>query len=262
MSEVLIPKNQYGRDMSPVEARTGVVLPIWAPGEGKTNKHHAHFYKRLYMNGPRKIETRAVRYSRLQRVLMTAHNGSPQSYHGQFEGTELPKDEKHSFGIIVLNCAGYIPSHVVDLSGSNAEIVETTDKMRRVLRQPGTIGIENRKHARKRIGQFLMSAAVAQRFDHVKQTQIEQFLEYCKPKYAGDDDIQTRRLELGLRLSNIGLGVAVNPIDKAYFQARDQAALPDAAPVCAWQVAKDIVTGFEPDYLGELEYNLTEQYAA
>lgn len=262
MAEFLIPENGEGKDMSPVEKRTGVVLPIWAPGDGWTNRHHAHFYKRQYMNGSRKIETRAVRYSRIQRVLMSAHNGPPGAYHSQFEGTAFPHDEKQSFGIVVLNCAGYIPTHVVDMTGSSAEIVETTYEMKQILRQPGVIGMENKKHARKRIGQFLMSYAVSQRFDHVKQSQIEQFLELCKPKYAGDEEAQARRLDLGLRLSNVGLGVAVNPIDKAYFQARDHEALPEEAPTCAWQVAKGVVRGFEIDYLGELEQNLTTQYAA
>lgn len=262
MAEVLIPKDNNGRDMSPVEARTGIVLPIWAPGDGWTNRHHAHFYKRQYMNGPRKIETRAVRYSRLQRVLLSAHNGSPRAYHSQFEGTAFPRDEKQSFGIVILNCAGYIPPHVVDMTGSSAEIVGATDEMKQALRQPGVLGMENKKHARKRIGQFLMAHAVSQRFDHVKQSRIEQFLELCKPKYISDEEAQAKRLELGLRLSNIGLGVAVNPIDKTYFQARDEEALPEEAPVCAWQVAKDVVSGFEVDYLGDLEQNLTAQYAA
>ena len=122
--------------------------------------------------------------------------------------------------------------------------------------------MENKKHARKRIGQFLMSYAVSQRFDHVRQSQIEQFLELCKPQYINNEEAQTKRAELGLRLTNIGLGVAVNPIDKAYFQARDETALPDEAPVCAWQVAKDVVSGFEADYFSDLEQNLITQFAA
>lgn len=261
MSEILIPKNTEGRDMSPIEARTGVVLPIWAPGEGRRNRHHAYFYRKPWMNGPRKIETRAVRQSRLQYVLMTAHNDGPRSYHRFFEGTEFPNQESQSFGITILNCANYIPPFVVDMTGSMPAIVETTPHMREKLLLPGILGLEKGVWARKNIGKFLMQHAVNQKFDHVRQSQVEQFIELGKPKYKEDESAQTMRLELGLRLANIGLGVAVNPIDKTYFQARDEHAVAPTAPVCAWQVAKNLVAGHEPEYFDDLEQNLLAQFA-
>jgi hypothetical protein len=253
MSEFLIPHTNEGKAQSPIEVKTGVVLPIWARGDGEKNRHHPHFYRRHYLNGPRKLETRAVRFSRLQRALKRAHD----DYHDAYEGTAFPVGENQSFGITILNSAGYIPGHVVEMSNSTPNIIETTPKMRRALRVPGILTIENRSE----IGQFLMYHAVSQRFDHVKQEQIEQFIELGEPKFEKDELAQKRRLRLGMRLTNIGLGLAVDGIDKKYHQARDSQSLPEAAPVCAWQVAKDFVAGYEPDYYETLQENLIAQFA-
>lgn len=257
MPEFLIPSNTEGKSLSPIEEKTGVVLPIWAPGDGETNRHHPHFYKRNYLNGSRKQETRAVRFSRLQRVNKTAHN----KYHDLFEGTAFPEDEKQSFGITILNCAGYIPGYVVELSNQKPNIIETTPRMRRVLRAPGILTMERGIRARRDIGQFLMYYAISQKFDHVKQDQIEQFIEFGKPKFLNDELAQARRFRLGMRLTNIGLGLAVDGIDKRYREAREIEALPKYAPVCAWQVAKDFVDGYEPDYYETLHENLVAQFA-
>jgi hypothetical protein len=257
MPEVLIPKNNEGKALSPIEVKTGVVLPIWAPGDGETNRHHPHFYKRHYMSGPRRLETRAVRFSRLQRVDKSTHD----RYHVLFEGTAFPEDERKSFEITVLNCAGYIAGHVVELSGPKPNILETTPRMKRAFRAEGIMTIERGIRARREIGQFLMNHAISQRFDHVKQEQIEQFIELGKPKFKGDEVAQARRFRLGMRLTNIGLGLAVDGIDKRYREARELQALPDEAPPCAWQVAKGFVEGYEPDYYETLQENLLAQYA-
>ncbi|MBA3758174.1 hypothetical protein H0X10_00895 [Candidatus Saccharibacteria bacterium] len=257
MSEFLIPHNDEGRALSPIEAKTGVVLPIWAPGDGLTNRHHPHFYKRNFLNGLRKQETRAVRFSRLQRVQLSAH----EKYHRAFDGTAFPVDENQSFGITILNCAGYIAGHSVEMSGSKPNIIETTPRMRRILRSPGILTMERRYSYRRDIGQFLMYHAVSQRFDHVKRGQVEEFIELGAAKFQTDELAQERRLRLGMRLTNIGLGIAVDGIGKKYLQARQSLALPEEAPICAWQVAKDYVAGHEPDYYDTLHENLELQLA-
>ena len=48
---VLVPRNDLGNPMSPVEESTGVVLPIAASMQGWQNRHHAHFYGRQYREG-------------------------------------------------------------------------------------------------------------------------------------------------------------------------------------------------------------------
>lgn len=260
MAEYLIPKNEQGKDMSPIETRTGVALSLWAPGDGKTNRHHSHFYKRYWMNGPRKIETRAVRISRLQRVQMEFHNGTPKAFHKYFDGTAFPRDEKQSFGIAILNCAKYIAPFVVDMTSGAPEIVETTPHMRRVLHRPGVLTVERGRRTQRCIGQFLMQQATKQNFSHVKESQLEQFLELGKTKYLTNEEAQEKRYEIGIRLANIGLGAAVNGIDKTYLQARNQLAVPESAPVCAWQVAKGYVAGFESDYFGDIEQNLQSHF--
>lgn len=256
MAEVLTPFDEQGRRLSPLEAKTGVVLPIWAPGDGRTNLHHRHFRKRDHLNGPRKMETRSVRFSGLQRVQASAHD----RYHDWVHGTGFPEDEKQSFGITIFNSARYIPSHVVEMSGSRPTIIETTPRMRRALLVPGVLTMERRRSYRREIGQFLMYHAVAQNFDHVRQDKVEEFIELGQPQYARDELAQQRRYKIGMRLANIGLGLAVDGIDKKYHQARQEQALPDEAPVCAWQVAKDYVHGYEPDYFETLEENLITQF--
>lgn len=257
MPEILTPKNKEGRDLSPIEAKTGVALPIWSTGEGETNRHHPHFYKRHYLSGLRKLETRAVRFSRLQLVDKSAHD----KYHLQFEGTAFPKNKQKSFEVTILNCAGYIAGHVVRLTDFGWGVTETTPEMKHAFQLPGIMTIERGYRARREIGQFLMNHAISQSFDSVKQSQIEQFIELGKPKFKEDEAAQARRYRLGMRLTNIGLGLAVDGIDRSYKEARSLQALPEEAPVCAWKVAKNFVQGYEPDYYETLEENLLAQCA-
>lgn len=260
MTEVLTPKNEMGRDLSPIEARTGVVLPIWATGDGAWNHHHVAFYKRHWMNGPRKLETRAVRISRLQLVPASAHNGSAKAFHSFFEGTAFPESAGQSFGIAVLNYASYIPPFVIDMTKDSPQVAETTPEMRAELLKPGILTIERGRRTPRRIGEFLMRYAVSQNFSHVKQSEIEQFIELGKSKYLLSEDAQETRMALGLRLANIGLGVAVDGIRNTYLQARDEQALHSSQPDSAWKVAKNIVRGHEPDYFEDLEHNLAQQF--
>lgn len=257
MAEILTPYDYKGKMLSPFEARTGVVLPIWGPpGDGKTNRHHPHFFKRNWINGPRKIETRAVRFSRLDRINANAHT----KFHKDVEGTLFPRDQQQSFEVTLLNCVRYIPSHVIDLSGPDFAIAETTPRIKKALLGPGRITMERRKSCRREIGQFLMYHAVSRNFDHAKRARIEEFIELGQPRYRSDELAQEQRCRLGMRLANIGLGLAVDGIDKLYQEARNTKSLSASAPVCAWQVAKDFVEGFEHDYFDTLEQNLVAQY--
>lgn len=255
MPEVLIPKDAEGRDMSPVEARTGVVLPIWSRGEGKTNRHHGHFRKQDYLNGPRKHETRAVRSSRLQTVRKGPHRG----YHEQFSGTEFPRDVRQSCGIVLFNLAHYVPPYVVDMSTPTAKIIETTPEISEELRGSEVFTLEKSRKRKREIGQFIMNCSIWQDFDSVKQLHIEQFLELTnKRKVLGEEFEEEKYQKLGSRLINIAIGLAVHPIDKTFQEARRQQAVKDDAPVCAFKLAKDFLEGRESDYFPALGERLAD----
>lgn len=260
MSEVLIPKTSMGRDMSPIEVRTGVVLPIWSPGEGRTNRHHAHFYKEHFEKGPlaQRALLRAVRFTRLQRV----RKGPHRDYHDIFDGTADPANLRMAFTTTVLNEAGYIPPFVIDMTSKSPVIKETTPVMRATFREEGTFKTESRQSRRREIGQFLMQYAHWQKFDHVKKTYIYEFIDLTPEKVMDDPKLQDRRDWLGMKLTNIAIGMAVDPFEKRFQQARDAKALRPDAPVCAFQEVKLYVGGHEPQYFDELRRSLQVQYAA
>ncbi len=258
MSEILIPKSSQGRDMSPFEVRTGVVLPIYAPGEGKTNRHHPHFYRGDYETGPRKNETRGLRYSRLQLI----RKGPHRVHHEEFDGTAFPSISRDSFMTILFNLAEYVPPYVIDMSGETTKIVETTPAIRDYLRRPGTFTLESKQCCRAEIGQFLMSHAIWQDFSTVDQDCIAQFLETTTEKALLDEDLWEKKVKLGTKLMDIALGMAVGPVDEQFRQACSEQAVSSAAPERAFGVVKKYVAGYETDYFRTLEDRLAYHTAA
>lgn len=255
-AEVIIPKNEIGNYLAPLETSTRVPLPIWAPGDGSTNRHHAHFYRRNFENGP--PSTRAVRFSRLQAIRKDPH----RRYHEAFDGALLPDSEQEAFNIAVLNCAGYIPPYVVDLSSRSFSIQELSPSMKSQLLQPGVFSMERKNRPRADIGQFLMNFAINQNFDHVRQSQIEEFLSIT-PEMAEVDPVKKeRKHHLGLRLTSKAIEVAVDPVNEPFKRAKRGELLRVGAPVCAFLVVKHYVSGHETDYLETLEERLANEYAA
>lgn len=252
----IIPKNALGNDLTPVETSTRVPLPIWAPGDGKTNRHHAHYYAHDFENGP--LESRAVRFSRLQRVRKRPH----KIMHDTFDGAMLPQSPEEAFVTTVLSCAGYIPDFVIELSGNTPEITETTPHHRAELQKPGVFSIERKRQHRAEVGQFLMNYAIWQDFDHVKKPLIDQYLSINKPweqLLAAEE--HKPKLLLGLRLIGKAIERAVSVINPEYVRARDESALRLGAPVCAWWVVKGYVSGHEPEYFDSLHERLALAYA-
>lgn len=260
IKEVVTPVSSEGNEMSPFERRTGVILPIWGTADGPTNRHHAHFYKRLYEKGPREQRAflRAVRFSRLQRVSKADH----RIYHDAFEGTQFPQNEKQAFRTTILNESGYIPPWVVDVTNGSPAITETTPIMRHVLRQLGIMSIERPPFRRAEIGQFLMYYALKQPLDHVKTSLLEEFAHLTQNVIRNNEQLRERKLELGLKLTNIAIGVAVEPIEKPFQQARDELLLPESAPVCAFHEVKQFVQGYEPDYYDTLQEQIAISLAS
>lgn len=258
--EVITPVSSNNRLMSPYERRTGVVLPIWGEGGGETNRHHAHFYRVLYEKSPRpqRAFLRAIRFTRLQRVSRTDH----QFYHDNFDGTLLPPNEKRSFMTTILNEAGYIPPWVVDVRGSSPEITETTPEIRAALRRPGVLTIERSPHRRAEIGQFLMYYALSQHLGHVKEELLGEFVELTPARTRRSEELRQRKLELGMKLTNIAIGVAVDPVERHFQQARDLEALAPQASICAFHEVKQFVDGHEPQYYDTLRQQIEARIAA
>lgn len=258
--EVITPISSSNREMAPYEKRTGVVLPIWGDSGGETNRHHAHYYRVLYEKGPQATRAflRAIRFTRLQRVSKDDH----QLYHDNFDGTEFPANERRSFLTIILNEAGYIPPWVVDVTSGTPTVTETTAAMRELLRQPGIFTIERSPCRRAEIGQFLMNYATKQPLGHVKEGLLEEFVGLTPRCTRRSEELRERKLYLGMKLTNTAIGVAVDPIERPFQQARDLQALKEAAPISAFHEVKLYVSGHEPRYYETLRSQIATDIAA
>ena len=248
------PIDQWDRPLSPMEAGTDVPLPIVSYNQRsiKPNKHHGYYFERHYLKGPEAIQ--ALRYSRLQRVNPHAHN----IYHDHYFGTLMPSYVTTAAKGILLDCAGYVPHSGVIIHGTDVNIRELTSQERNRLRRPNTFLSEQTR----KIGNFLMQYAIDQRLDHVKRSQIEEFLSLTPKKIARDERLRERKLQLGLRLTNIAISIAVDPVESEYQVARTNLALRSGTPNTAWKVAKGLVRGLERKYFGDLEARLINDFGA
>lgn len=259
--EVTIPVNTRNKILTPIETSTRVPLAIWAPGEGKTNRHHAHFYKTDFEDGPRGNPNRAVRFSRLQDI----RKGPHKAVHNMLAGTLMPQSLSEAYGVTLFNCVGYVPRFVIDMTMNDStvedRIREITPSMREALQRPGVFTIEKRRSCREEIGQFLMNYAIWQQFGEDDQRQVEQFLAITPEQAAASTELHQRRLRLGTRLIGKGIEYAVDPINDEYSRARKELTIPEGSPVCAWWVVKNYISGHEPMYFGELTESLQSQLA-
>jgi hypothetical protein len=235
-----------------METDTDVPLPIvaYAQCSAKPNKHHGYYFERHYLRGPEAIRT--LRFSRLQRVNPSAH----EAYHNHYFGTLMPSDKTDAASGILLNSAGYIPHLGVVVTKDEVDTRELTDQERNRLRRPNTFLSEQTR----KIGDFLMEYALEQRLDHVKQSQIEEFLSLTPRKIARNEQLRARKLQLGLRLTNIAISIAVDPVEGEYQNARHNLSLRSGMPSTAWRLAKKLVRGRETKNLDALEDRLIDDF--
>jgi hypothetical protein len=246
------PIDQWGRPLSPMETETDVPLPIISYGHRsvKPNKHYGYYFERHYLKGPEPI--RALRYSRLQRVNPYAH----EVYHGHYFGTLMPSYEPTAARGVLLGSAGLVPRLGVVIRGDDTTIRELTNQERDKLRRPNVFLSEQTR----KIGNFLMRYALDQRLDHVKQSQIEEFLSLTPRKIAKNERLYDRKLRLGLRITNIAISVAVDPVEDEYQSARHNLALRAGTPRTAWKLAKGFVRGLEKKHFDTLEKRLIDNF--
>jgi hypothetical protein len=253
--EVLIPLDRDGEPMSPIEAATGVVLPIIAPTRGSNwvDRHHAHFYKWVYTTGT--LGEKALRASRLQRVDRKAHD----TYHNTFRGTLIPETEADIFNTIILNLASYVPSYGVEINGRKSEIVPVSSQDRWALRSPTMFRPEMR--FRGTIGKFLMTYAMEQEFSIGKMSLIDDFLSLTKEAIRQDKSLRAKKLRLGIKLTNTVLGNVVNPMNPEYTELRRKRALSANSPPSVFYVARNQIEGNEWQYVHVLDRKLRKQTA-
>jgi hypothetical protein len=240
--------------MSPVEASTGVTLPVIAKLNGLPSKHHAHFYGAIYKEGT--LSQRALRFSRLQRLPPAIH----KNFHMVFDGTTLPADEDEAYAATVLNCAGYIPRYGIRISYKDVSIEEIAPGDKKVLRKVRAFVLERQLKAQTEIGKFLMDYALMQEFSHAEQLRVEEFLDITPERMQQNEDLRGQKLRLGMRLANVALSTAIAPIADNYKQARSEKALRTGMPPSAWQFVKKLIDGHEIDYIPTLEARLKQEY--
>lgn len=254
---VLVPTNLRGNPMSPVEASSGIPLPIIAAkGKSGSNRHHVFFFEKDYVAGP--LSVQAVRYSRLQKVGIRPHT----RFHQVFEGTAMPETPADAYATTILSCAGYIPRFGIKIVDREVSISELTRTERNNLRKPGVFIMERRSNAQAKVGKFLMEYALSQDFSQLEQKEVEEFLSISDVKMRKNDVLRQRKLRLGLRLTNKAIAQAVDPINSSYRTARKQHALRQNTPPTPWEVAKLQINGRERDYIKTLEARLSDQLLA
>lgn len=257
MPEVITQFDRMGNPLTPLEAGTNIPLPIWAPGDGKTNDHHAYFRKKDWEKGLPHV--RALRYSRIQNAIRSGHRLHHNEY---FIGTPFPKNVEEAFGAVVLNSVGYIPSHAIDVTRKESKIIEVSPFMRKELQKPGVIKFDRRSSKQAEVGKFLMDYAIWQKFDDDEMLLIEQFLS-IKPEDVEKDELaRRRRYNLGIQLAEKAIAIAVDPLNHDYQEARHRHAISETAPVSPFDAVKRVVNGYEQDYFGTLEQNLRFSFAA
>jgi|GEM_PF-3141564 len=255
-SEVLVPMNMNGKPMSPIEASTGVVLPVIAPMRGPQNRHHAHFYAHAYKNGSQAQQS--LRLSRLQLVGVYAHTRVHKAVHG----TAFPESPAEEYEAVVLNCAGYIPDYGLRVKKGNVFIDELNNRDKKILRRPHMFtqeGVPN-------IGRFLLDYALQHDFDDVKQLHVEEFLSLTVEKRKHNEALQQRKLRLAEKLTNKAISIAVDPINPVFVDAHKANKLRRDTPSTAWEVVAqrvDVKRRFrerKSDYLKFLENKLEAQF--
>lgn len=212
--EIWVPSSKA---LAPVDHLTGMPLPVLPP-KGKPNlrsrnnnpdynwHHHYHPSNDQLLTSAAGL---AVRHLRLQYLPVQSHHNK---YHHLFSRPEkLPRNTTDRLGHIILACAGYIPTHAIDvLADDPSQPVILSNRMRHRLQTSGEI--EVRGHSN--ISTFIRDVLVKQDFSNVDQSKIDEFLDGKTPL--------ERKQFLGHWLLAIASEVAVEPVKPVYRQALEE----------------------------------------
>lgn len=212
---VVIPVNEHGLLTSPLEAGTGVPLPILGQrSRFERDMHHAYFYKTLFKET---LGAKAVRLSRMQLVGRHAH----KAYHKEFDGTRVPENDHEAFKSVILNLAGYVPEIGVDIREEKirkktGEIIPAQVVIRSLrnaerfsFRKPGTFSAQQDSEKQKtRLTSFIEGYADSQDFDAMRRLELEEFMDNFQTN-SHDQEVRDRQLQLAFRLTAAVLTSAI-----------------------------------------------------
>jgi deoxycytidine triphosphate deaminase len=150
----------------------------------------------------------------------------------------------------VLAYAGYIPEEAVDVRGQRPERVMLTPEERLLLQTGEVIYTERRMSSLTgrdtnniKRGVYFMKHAMAQGFDHLKQSQLDEFV-------ATDDP--HRRLQLGMFIVNQAFLRAVEPIEDLYRVAHKHGYIHPGERRHPVGILEKVTKGYQPDYFDEI----------
>ncbi len=231
-----------------IDEFTGLPLPI-LPVENFyssfNDQHHAFFSddRSVYKDE----SGRVLRHSRLQYGPRRLHS----RYHDFFDGVPLPQDPVQRFGMAVLAYAGYIPEQAVDVRGSRPERVILTPDERLYLQSGEVIYTERRMSSLTgrdtnniKRGVYFMKHAMAQGFDYLKQSQLDEFV---------TTEDSHRRLELGMFIVNQAFLRAVEPIEDLYRVAHKHGHIHPEERRHPVGILEKVTKGYQPDYFDEIQ---------
>lgn len=249
MKENLGPLDEYSGlplPILPVEAPNSIAANHYLAREYcRHDQHHAFFPKSELQDEGDLV----LRHSRLQYGPRWAHS----KYHEFYTGVQLPETKDRQFALGVLATAGYIPETAVNVGASEPRIVELYPHERRQMHEE-TVYPEQRFSDRTgrdlnqlKRGVFFMEYALQQKFDHVREVLLEEFLE------TTDRD---RKQKLGMFIVDMAFARAAEPIDDMYRVAHKQGYIPPERPRHTVGFLRGVVQGYQPDYFTALEQKI------
>lgn len=170
--------------VTPTDYLSGLPLPIAPMGKwlaldnpSVADVHHAHHPCRDPQL--KTLAGMALRNTALQITERELHNSGPNRYHRFYTGPPIPVNESDIFTRIVLNCAGYIPSQGIDLSGDAPVVRDLSPKENDFLRTPkegDQFGYRYYGYRYDPIRNFFRDFSTKQDLNHLTESTIEQFL--------------------------------------------------------------------------------------
>lgn len=207
--------------LTPKDDLVGLPLPI-LPNitDLDLNRHHSWHPRHDPML--QSIGGKALRLSRIQLIDRKRH----AAYHQQFDGPEIPADEREQLRLVLLACAGFVPEHGLDVSSDEPKVVMLSSSQRRLFRavsqsRQGRCSALCYLYDDTAMRRFLTEYVIAQQAPGINNATIDEFL------YTHSQD---RRYELGKLLISDMVDAAAVSVEPHYSQARSAGLLNPTAP--------------------------------